>query len=433
MASDWLNHRALAIIRGVYTVPGDTASVEPAIVTLNLMTSGQSGISLQSDGWSPNIPPLKNSGVWADSPIADGRTLLSGVNGNVLETMQLTITGSTQQEAIGYLSQLRNMMQDARDFWQSNQQINPVYLAWWASCGAGKQYALIYNMDFKPEYMASPTPTIQVTLTLERECFWRSIPPGANPKQWTYEFNNQASSYDYSKADLVGSDSLLVKTALSNRSEFATGLATLITDNCIVVPANLIPGDAPALMSLVSDNGTPGYNFIMGLKTQTITQRNAAGSGLVAQNGTFNLPDFNPSTDASFVNDTGGVKPAGGANAQRLEVSFATVATDTLRWSQSATIITDTANRFIGRYMVFLRCRQINGAAGAISMYLRVGTSPAITDTIKLNVTSPQLVGAVGNTTTWGLTYMGVFESPLTPYIVMCHPYRHCTVYARFY
>lgn len=410
MPNDWLQHKQLQIIRGVYAAPGDAFSVEPAIVTLNLM-SNDTGIALKSDGWSPNIPSLKDSGVWADSPISDGRKLISGVNSNVVETMQLTITGATFQDVTAWLSALRNMMQDARDFWQANAQIDPVYLKWWASCGAGAQYALIYNMDMKPEYVVSPKPTLNVTLAIERECFWRSIPPGANPKQWTYEAAKNA--YSTTKSSLSGTDSLVYQSTIQNKSEFDATFQNLNSNNAVVIPAASIPGDAPALVSFYHDSNAA--NMIIGKKTVKITTRQQnTPTQFMPQNLIFNMGDGTNGTDATLANDTGAVKAAGAANAQRLEVSFAT-ATNQLRWRNlQTTYFPNSINRFIGRFMVFMRCRQSAGAAGDVTMYLRFGRQIAgDTDGIKLNVTSPPVIAGAGNSTNWGLVYMGVIACPL--------------------
>ena len=413
MANDWLQHKQLAIIRGVYAAPGDSNSVEPAIVTLNLM-SNNTGIALKSDGWSPNIPSLKDSGVWADSPISDGRTLISGVNSNVVETMQLTITGATFQDVTAWLSALRKMMQDARDFWQANAQISPVYLKWWASCGAGAQYALIYNMDMKPEYVISPTPTLNVTLTIERECFWRAIPPGANPMQWYYESNNQV--FNNTKATIFGSTNL-ASAIVASKSEYSSStLAALSADNCLTIPAVSIPGDAPALVALMATTQTTRIHCIIGKKTTKITAKSVS-SVTIAQNTILNAADGTLGTDATRVNDTGAVKAPGAANAQRLEVSFAT-ATNQLRWRSLS--ITDanlnSVNRFIGRWQIFLRCRQSAGTLGDITMYLRVSAGGGVltnTDGVKLNVVFPPVIAGAGNSTDWGLVYMGTISLPL--------------------
>lgn len=136
----------------------------------------------------------------------------------------------------------------------------------------------------------------------------------------------------------------------------------------------------------------------------------------VFQNAIFNLNDGTLGVNATLANDTGASLAAGSATAQRLEVSFAT-ATNQLRWNIGASLSGNgSINRFIGRWMVFLRCRQSAGTLGDITMYLRYGSAiTADTDGVKLNVVSPPVIAGAGNTTNWGLVYMGIINIPSFP------------------
>ena len=405
----WLDHKELKIVRGVYIAPGDPNSVEPAIVTLNLLST-HAGFSVTQDGWTPKIPSIKSGGIWADSPITDGRTLIAGVNSNVTETMRLIISGGTYQETAGYLAQLTNMIKDCRDFWQANAQIDPVYLHWFASCGTGRQYALIYNMDFDGEYIDSPTPTIEGTLTIERECYWRAIPPGANPKQWTYEALGQP--YDYTKSQ-INAGTVTFSSSADNRSELNSSgsLRLLVSNNAVTIPAASIPGDAPALMQLiVTDNTGNDVQFVIGKKTREIRQYiNVATNNILPQGLIANCNQGGLGVDATTAADTGASQNLS-ATATRVAVSFAT-ATNQLRLNLPSTLA--AVNRYIGRFMVFLRCRQSAGNLGDITMYMRYGSTIALdTDGVKLNVVSPPVIAGTGNTTNWGLVYMGIIQSP---------------------
>lgn len=401
------DHREVRIVQGVYRAPGDQYSVEANIKTIDLL-SPAGGIGLQS--WSPNLAALETGGIWTDSPLQVGRTPLVLNEGNVTETMRITINGGSPLGTMKKYSEFLIMMQQAREFWTDNAQIDPVYLHWFSSCGAGKQYALIYNMEFKPEYTDSPAAIITGSLTIEREPFWRFLPPGANPKQWRYEYHNQV--YDYTKASLLDTDSLYYSTALKNRSEFtSSAFTTLLTDNAIVIPASFVPGDAPALLEMYTA-GTKS-NFIMGLKTRKITQSVSAGGAVFAQNNIFNAADGTLGTDATINADTGASVRASTGTANRVQISFAT-ATNQLRWTNANVVNLNTANRFIGRWMVFMRCRQSAGALGDITMYLRYGSAISLdTDGIKLNVVYPPVIAPAGNTTAWGVVYMGVITVPL--------------------
>lgn len=409
----FLDHRELKIIKGIPTVIGTTQSVEAPLVVMNLMDR-DAGISLISqDAWSPKIPGIEGNGIWSDSPLSPGRVLISAVEGNVIETMRLVITGSSLLAMIKTLDSLYAIANDARGFWTDNAQINPVYLKWWASCGQGPQYALIYNITIEPVFLDSANSAINATITIERETYWRWLPPGANPKQWRYEFYNQAYDFSHSRLDDFQTDHLIQTPTLQNKSEFTSGAFTaLLSNNCITIDSSLIPGDAPALMTFYTTVATGRPNIIVGKKTVRITPFNLA----TAQNAIFNFADGLLGTNATIVADTGASIRASTGAADRVEIGFGT-ATNALRWNaNSGTNGTTFQNRFIGRWMVFLRCRQSAGAVGDITMYLRVGVTVASdSDGQKLNVVSPPVIAGAGNTTVWGLVYMGVISIPLLP------------------
>lgn len=263
--NDWLSHKALMLVKGVGKTAGDLNSAEPDPIVVDLM----SGIITLADDWSPEIAPVKNSGVWADSPISDGRTLLAAPVGNVIEKINILISDNSYLGVMTQLDGLNKMVSDCRDYWQSQYQIDPVYLMWWASCGVGYQYALLYNIELSPEYMAADRPALRVSMTLEREPYWRmGVPPGGNPKIWTYYVNSAHPQFNFSGASLVtGTDHLITQT-INNKHEWtpaAYGLQTTpITKNYIDIPAALVPGDAPALveLALITDIGVPGSIYI---------------------------------------------------------------------------------------------------------------------------------------------------------------------------
>lgn len=415
----WLDHQELVLVKGVYPVPGDKNSIEPKIDSIDLLND-KSGVSLDENGWIPQYPSLEGSGVWADSPLMIGRTPLVLTEGNVTEKMRLTIVASSTTIMLAIKARFSLFMRYVRDFSTDNYQINPVYLQWFASCGGGRQYALIYNMELDWDDKDSPAPTSVLTITLEREPYWRAVPPGASPVQWAAEFNNRTFdiSKDFAATGLLQSP-IVKNLALVPRSEFSSDASSLVSDNCMVIPANLIPGDAPALLHL--ETSQPNYqNLIVGKKTiklETHVQVGAKAGTVVAQNNIINCNDGTLGTNASLANDTGASKAMGAGTAQRVEISFGT-ATNQLRWrsqySNASGINPSNVNRFIGRWMVFLRCRQSSGSVGDISMYLRYGGSvTADTDGIKLNIVNPPVpAGGTGNTTGWGWVYMGAVVIP---------------------
>lgn len=247
--TDWLDHKQLQIVKGVAATPGDPYTAENPLQVVNLM-----GGPITLDEWSPNIPALKNGGVWASSPVADGRTLLAAPVGNVTERMSILISDSSYAGVQRQLTALNQMAADCRDFWQADYQIDPVYLVWFASCGTGPQYAIIYNIELAPEYQPAPIPTLRVNVTIERESAWRWIPPGANPKLWAYEVNLSNPQFNYNVASLVSFTNDLINTSVQNKHEWlaaAYGLqVTPLSKNYMEISAAQVPGDAPALVQL---------------------------------------------------------------------------------------------------------------------------------------------------------------------------------------
>lgn len=416
----WLNHKELRIVKGVNAQPGDTNTAEPQLTVINLLDN-TSGISLAGvDGWSPKIPSIENSGIWSDSPLSPGRQLLSATEGNVTETMKVIITGSSVNAMIKTLDSLYLMANDARAFWTDNSQIEPVYLHWWASCSTtwigGRQYSRIYNMTIDPVFGDSPTPTITATLVIEREPYWQWIPPGAPPTQWKYEFYAQNATM--ANMDVLTAANCLLSvagnTTFFNRSEYANAnLTAMLTDNAITIPANLIPGDAPALMMLRFGNN---LNVIVGKRSLKVPTLDPSTQAVIPQTNIIN-GNSNGATlglNATLVADTGASKTPAGVQ-DRVEVSFATVANN-MRWNSGPTNHEFNGNRYIGRFMVFMRCRQVAGTQGDITMYLRFGSLIANdSDGVKLNVVNPTLIGSAGNTASWGLTYMGTITLPIRP------------------
>lgn len=401
MTFDWMNHTALQIVKGIGKTPGDTGSAEINPVIVNLM-GGQ--ITLQD--FTPNIPAVKNSGVWAESPITDGRQLLAAPVGNVTEKISVLIKGSSANETLGVLSSLNQMVTDCRNYWQSYVQIDPVFLKWQVQCGAGPQYALLYDIELAPTFLSSDNPSIRVDISLEREPYWRPLPPGANPKQWTYE-GVLKQTFNSSVATLVSGVHLVTSTIKNFLSW--TDRATPSNLNYIDVPAASIAGDAPALV-MMSVQSADFINYYAGVSTKPIT----VGTSTSQRCLDFNACDAALGTDATTAADTGAPSQFSTGTALRGSVSYAT-ATDQRRFqwrgnNLSQPTISDSITR--GRYAALLRCRQNGGALADIKMYLKYGFSTSLSPGQTTEV-SPTLQAGAGNTTAWPITYMGIIECPI--------------------
>lgn len=279
MASDWLNHKMLMLQKGIGITQGDSNTAEPMLVNFNMMTDGV--VTLED--WSPQIPPLKNGGVWSDSPIVDGRTLLAAPAGNITEKITLLISDRTYLEVARQVTTLTKLVSDCRDFWQSQYQIDPVYLTWWAGCGVAPQYALLYNIDIGAAYVPAIQPTMRLTISLEREPYWRGIPPGANPKLWAYYVNSAKPQMSPSVSSLVTLSDHLITQIIQNKFEWTPAAfgahSTPISKNYIEITADQVPGDAPALVELsYSKDAAAGTGIAIGRTSKPLSRRGHDGA-----------------------------------------------------------------------------------------------------------------------------------------------------------
>ncbi len=75
-------HEFLSIVIGFEK--GTVAGVATAELPLDtLVLTGSRGFALDpNEGWIPQMPALKDGGVWAESSTSTGRTLIAGNDGN---------------------------------------------------------------------------------------------------------------------------------------------------------------------------------------------------------------------------------------------------------------------------------------------------------------------------------------------------------------
>lgn len=420
MASGWLNHKQLMIVKGIGKTPGDTNSAEPDPIVFNLMAEDQ--VSLTPNGWTPQIASVKNGGVWADSPISDGRQLLTAPVGNVTEKIEILITDNSYLGVMKQLASLYQMAQFCRDNWQTQGQIDPVYLLWYAGCGAGQQFAQLFNIEVAPEYQDSSSPSIKVNLTLEREPYWRAIPPGANPKIWTYYVNLSHPQFNSGVASLVtGSDHLITQT-IQNKAEWsptAYGLqTTFLSQNFIDISASQVPGDAPALVEIAASVADPFANLYVGLnsKPQSQTGHDAVNRvNSLILNGGDGTTSFGTKT---VVVAATGVRSNGSSvnyyNVARTSTGIDGTFVDFVTWKGNTPtgLIKLDRNFFRGTFAIFCRCRNNSAAAPLIGdMRIRL-LIQQFENNANQYITSQTLQTANPPITNFGLVYMGSITIP---------------------
>lgn len=404
-----MQHVKLAIGKGVPIVPGDTASAERGVESLNLLDPH--GFSVGEDGWIPKVAQVKSGALYADNALSDGRQLLAAAMGNVIETIKLTAVGATWDARYWLESRLQQFAQAARDFHTTFHQIEPVYLVWHAPGAPGEQYALVYNIDIAPS--GDPWTNVnELTITVEREPAWRPIAPGENPAKWTRYANGQA--FNTSNCALLDGTDHAVYATIQNRREWNATRTAELSRNYVDIPASKIPGDAPALVYLAleapDDIYSPEWWVSRWSKRTSFPERSG---GTQSVYNMLNAGDALPGTGLSLEADTGGVAMGGTETPRRARIAFNTdnsYNSHRVSW-RTGQIADIDLNSLRGRYAAFLRCRQVNGVFGGITMYLTV-SGIAQTNYLQLPIVSPDVRESDGNTIGWGLTYMGEMTVP---------------------
>lgn len=373
------DHQELLIVKGVAAAKGDTSSAEIGLISINLLAEEDApGWSLNAEGgWSPKRAQLKGGGTWADSAISAGRSLVAGVDGNVIETLQLTVTGTNILDLAAQLARMGRMRQAVIDFGISPGTADPVYLHWYAREGAGAQYALIHALDIaEDEPDVWQTSIRDVTITIEREPYWRGLPPGANPKVWTLGLTGTVDNLS-----LWENTDHLHYEQIRNKQELNTDYVTPITKNYIDIPASKIPGDAPALVLLDwvrrDVTNAEDHTVFIARSTKPITRSShptvKTHKTLISLNGG---DESGAGTGVTKVLDaTRGVISNGSTtNAYYVNTTFsANPQTRTVIWGSGASLLNLLdQNTLRGQYAFFLRHKQNGGAVGDIKVQLEL-------------------------------------------------------------
>lgn len=403
----------LLLVKGIPLIPGDTNSAETGIQTLNLLDS--KGFTIAENGWIPKFAAAKSGGIYADSPVSDGRSLVASAVGNVVETMKLTASASSWDARYWLQSQLVKFRQYALDFHTTSSQIDPVYLCWWANGAPGPQYALIHGLEIAQN--SDPFANVNVnelTITIEREPFWRAIPPGSNPKVWTYQ--TTGTVFTAANADLTSGTDHLAYGTVANKQEFNT-IYTFLTQNFLDIPASKIPGDAPALVTISStENSGLGYaNYTRDMYVAKSTNRTSitdrAGNALPLYN-VFPCSGGSGSGVLTTNADRGIVHNPISPLARTVVYTPADALENLVRsWSASATGMPHVNPAILrGTYMVFVRAVQNGGAANNTKLRVKMDSSAGTF------FDSGQVYEQINVTGSSALHYMGTVTLPPDPH-----------------
>lgn len=426
----------LQLTIGLKGAAGDANTAENGRAVQNyqvlplVMMGQQTGFALNANNlWIPQIPALKGGGSWADTVLYDGRRLQSEAVGNVQETIPLIINGGTWGNVHTLVATLNRFIQNARRFTASNYQIQPVHLNWQAQGSPDSQWALVYSLDIAidPQLSTNPAETTAV-LTLEREPYWRPFPVGSNPKLWSFYSRNQTPTV--AQLDLLTTGGHLVEATINNRHEWTpTGggaYLTPLSKNYIEISGDLIPGDAPALVEFSIGGETPATDLIwdiwFGRSSKVMRTISSTGveraESLILNAGDANtVNELKTVTKVIFGSSNGSVF-SNGSSVNRYYVNIQMPASNAyntlspaIEWVGGTTFKTIDKQLMRGRYAVFIRGGQFDGAAGDTFMRF-VYQEPVGTYGDPVVFISQEVQVGFSVTTNFLLHYMGEITIP---------------------
>lgn len=160
-------------------------------------------VYIREDGWTPSYVGYKSNGVRRNPPMADGERLISANYANVIETISLTIAGSSPDQAIATLHKLENLFAQAKDYWtaRSRADIGPVWIEKRAHGETNTAYSIVILGNFTglgnwfdAPFLQADCSAVQDNVILQLEHgLWLSNPPGEadcvpvkNSQRWSY-------------------------------------------------------------------------------------------------------------------------------------------------------------------------------------------------------------------------------------------------------
>lgn len=423
---------ALEIVIGVPRAPGDPFTNEPELQVINLLDATR-GLALEyPDGWTPQMPSMKNGGLWADSALSAGRQLIAGENGNVIETMTIHASGATMENRLYLKSQLLAFARRAKAFHTDWAEQQPVYLKWHAPNAPCAQYAILYSIDVADEGDAFDTyPADTMVITLEREPAWRMfVPPGGNPIEWSYFANNKQRGVDYSYGTMgLDSTNSLVTGTVNNRHEWTynggSPVTTPTSKNYVEISADKIPGDAPALVCAAlhftpPDGSTDALRrVLMWHSSKELTGVDQVAGTAMAAGYIMNACDMISTGTPTAGTARTGVFNIAAVPARRF-LSMVLVGTgsavEALSGDASSTSVSFWFRQLMrGRYAVFVRATALTGVASDIRLTVKVeewNTQNNPLDGSQAQIVLPTVNIPVNGAGNYALVYAGQVTIP---------------------
>jgi len=366
------------------------------------------GVILNNNGWTPQIASLKGGGQYVDHPSLEGGALNSTAPADVLETFNGLVKGNSVIEMARYISKLQKWVARARELATTYHAIDPVYIEWKPLGVEIHQYAKIKNIEISianPSKDESNT-SRNITILVTREPYWRvGVAPGDNPKKSA--FIRRGEWKDWARGDLTLLPNVNpsapvwlkgdVEQEIYNKMEHdPAGSNTEYTTNFITIPAEDIPGDAPALTSIgiyFPDSSPKWGQVFISRQTKKPVPVSSIAEGLsrfvrdrlIHNGGDAGLITTGTITVAYNTGMGGVASHSDGAGQYVADVTIPAGALNddgVLGWGQGYAPLPAPANpvggyylranAMRGRYNVYLRHRLVSGTATDLDLYVRV-------------------------------------------------------------
>lgn len=149
-----------------------------------------SGWHLADPNWNPQIAQLKGGGSTVNSSMADGQFLVFKKYNNVVETIPLSVSGKDQAITIATIRGMLKSIRQAEDYWTEIYEDSDWRIEFRPPC---KDCFIGYSRIHKARIEQLTNPLGQpffsnlnsravmedLVLVVEREPFWRAVPPGS--------------------------------------------------------------------------------------------------------------------------------------------------------------------------------------------------------------------------------------------------------------
>lgn len=147
-----------------------------------------SGWKMADPYWNPQIAQYKGGGSKVNPSIAPGQRLVSKEYDNVVETIPLVASGIDEEACIATINELLSLARQSADYWAESYEFDDVWMeAKPAGINSQIGYAQISQMRIpelinpygQPFFSPFEEAVMEgLSLIVEREPLWRSVPPG---------------------------------------------------------------------------------------------------------------------------------------------------------------------------------------------------------------------------------------------------------------